>query len=55
LIGEAYVHGMNHILDEEPPSPGRPPASSEHGDAILVELKFDWDTVVELKVSGVVG
>jgi crotonobetainyl-CoA:carnitine CoA-transferase CaiB-like acyl-CoA transferase len=41
--------------DEKPASPGRAPEFNEHGDAILAELGFDWDTIVELKVRGVVN
>jgi crotonobetainyl-CoA:carnitine CoA-transferase CaiB-like acyl-CoA transferase len=42
-------------FDGEPAVPGRAPELSEHGDAILTdELGFDWDTVVDLKVRGVV-
>jgi crotonobetainyl-CoA:carnitine CoA-transferase CaiB-like acyl-CoA transferase len=41
--------------DEEPASPGRAPELNEHGDAILTELGLDWDTIVDLKVRGVVG
>ena len=42
-------------FDEEPASPGRAPELNEHGDAILAELGFDWDTIVDLKVRGVVA
>ena len=41
--------------DEEPAAPGRAPEFNEHGDAILAELGLDWDTVVDLKVRGVVA
>ena len=37
------------------PQPRRAPLFNEHGDAILSELGLDWDTVVELKVRGVVA
>ncbi|MCX4095475.1 CaiB/BaiF CoA transferase family protein [Nocardia sp. alder85J] len=37
------------------PVPGRAPEFNEHGDAILAELGLDWDTVVDLKVRGVVA
>ncbi len=33
----------------------RAPEFNEHGDAILEELGLDWDTIVDLKVRGVVG
>jgi crotonobetainyl-CoA:carnitine CoA-transferase CaiB-like acyl-CoA transferase len=42
-------------FDEVPATPGRAPAFNEHGDAILAELGLDWDTVVDLKVRGVVA
>ncbi len=42
-------------FDEEPPKPIRAPQFNEHGDAILAELGLDWDTVVDLKVRGVVA
>jgi crotonobetainyl-CoA:carnitine CoA-transferase CaiB-like acyl-CoA transferase len=42
--------------DEEPAVPGRAPDFNEHGDAILTEmLGLDWDTVIDLKVKGVVA
>ncbi|MHB8463717.1 MAG: CaiB/BaiF CoA transferase family protein [Acidimicrobiales bacterium] len=41
--------------DEEPAAAGRAPAFNEHGDAILTELGLDWDTIVDLKVRGVVA
>ena len=31
------------------------PEFNEHGDAILAELGLDWDTIVDLKVRGVVA
>lgn len=38
------------------PAPaGRAPQFNEHGDAILADLGLDWDTVVDLKVRGVVA
>jgi crotonobetainyl-CoA:carnitine CoA-transferase CaiB-like acyl-CoA transferase len=40
---------------EEPPVPGRAPEFNEHGDAILEELGFDWDAIVDLKIRGVVA
>ncbi|ADP81178.1 CaiB/BaiF CoA transferase family protein [Pseudofrankia inefficax] len=42
-------------FDEQPAQPGRAPELNEHGDAILAELGYDWDTVVALKVDGVVA
>ena len=42
-------------FDAEPAVPQRAPEFNEHGDAILTELGLDWDTVVDLKVRGVVA
>jgi crotonobetainyl-CoA:carnitine CoA-transferase CaiB-like acyl-CoA transferase len=42
-------------FDEEPATPGRAPEFNEHGDAILTDLGLDWDTIVDLKVRGVVA
>jgi crotonobetainyl-CoA:carnitine CoA-transferase CaiB-like acyl-CoA transferase len=42
-------------FDDEPPAPKRAPALNEHGDAILEELGIDWDTIIDLKVRGVVA
>ena len=42
-------------FDEEPATPGRAPEFNEHGDDILAELGLDWDTIVDLKVRGVVA
>ena len=42
-------------FDEEPAVPHRAPELNEHGDAILAELGFDWDAIVDLKVRGVVA
>src|SRR5262245_6855153 len=39
----------------EPAAPGRAPAFNEHGDDILGALGLDWDTIVDLKVRGVVA
>jgi crotonobetainyl-CoA:carnitine CoA-transferase CaiB-like acyl-CoA transferase len=35
--------------------PKRSPEFNEHGDAILGDLGLDWDTIVDLKVRGVVA
>jgi len=41
---------------EEPSVPGKSPDFNEHGDQILTEqLGLDWDTVIDLKVKGVVA
>lgn len=42
-------------FDEEPAVPGRAPEFNEHGDAILAGLGLDWDTIVDLKVRGVIA
>ena len=42
-------------FDEQPAKPRRAPEFNEHGDAILAELGLDWDTVVDLKIRGVVA
>jgi len=42
-------------FDGAPAVPGRAPGLNEHGDAILEELGFDWDAIVDLKVRGVVA
>ena len=41
--------------DEKPAVPNRAPEFNEHGDAILEELGFDMDTILDLKVRGVVN
>jgi len=35
--------------------PKRAPEFNEHGDQILADLGLDWDTVVDLKVRGIVA
>ena len=42
-------------FDEEPAVPRRAPEFNEHGDAILGELGLSWDTIVDLKLRGVVA
>ncbi|MBL7496568.1 CoA transferase [Frankia sp. CNm7] len=42
-------------FDEQPAPAGRAPELNEHGDAILTELGYDWDTVIALKLDGVVA
>jgi crotonobetainyl-CoA:carnitine CoA-transferase CaiB-like acyl-CoA transferase len=39
----------------EPSPPLRAPEFNEHGDAILATLGLDWDTVVDLKLRGIVA
>jgi crotonobetainyl-CoA:carnitine CoA-transferase CaiB-like acyl-CoA transferase len=41
--------------DEQPAQPRRAPEFNEHGEEILTELGIDWDTIVDLKVKGVVA
>jgi crotonobetainyl-CoA:carnitine CoA-transferase CaiB-like acyl-CoA transferase len=41
--------------DEEPAAPRRAPGFNEHGDAILADLGLDMDTILDLKVRGVVA
>jgi crotonobetainyl-CoA:carnitine CoA-transferase CaiB-like acyl-CoA transferase len=41
--------------DGKPAAPRRAPDFNEHGDAILESLGIDWDTIVDLKVRGVVA
>jgi crotonobetainyl-CoA:carnitine CoA-transferase CaiB-like acyl-CoA transferase len=41
--------------DEQPALPNRAPDFNEHGDAILGELGFDWDAIIDLKARGVVA
>jgi crotonobetainyl-CoA:carnitine CoA-transferase CaiB-like acyl-CoA transferase len=43
-------------FDDQPSIPGKSPDFSEHGDQILTDrLGMDWDTVIDLKVKGVVA
>jgi crotonobetainyl-CoA:carnitine CoA-transferase CaiB-like acyl-CoA transferase len=39
----------------EPPEPKRAPDFNEHGDEILASLDLDWDTIIDLKVRGIVA
>jgi crotonobetainyl-CoA:carnitine CoA-transferase CaiB-like acyl-CoA transferase len=39
----------------QPTPSNRAPDFNEHGDAILTDLGIDWDTIVDLKVRGVVA
>ena len=41
--------------DEQAAKPERAPEFNEQGDDILAELGLDWDTIVDLKVRGVVA
>ena len=40
---------------EQSAQPRRAPEFNEHGDAILESIGVDWDTIVDLKVRGVVA
>jgi crotonobetainyl-CoA:carnitine CoA-transferase CaiB-like acyl-CoA transferase len=43
-------------FDEKPSQPRRAPEFNEHGDEILTDvLGLDWDTVVDMKVRGIVA
>jgi crotonobetainyl-CoA:carnitine CoA-transferase CaiB-like acyl-CoA transferase len=41
--------------DEQPAVPGRAPEFNEHGDEILAGIGLDWDTIIDLKLRGVVA
>ena len=41
--------------DGEAAQPNRAPEFNEHGDDILASIGLDWDTIVDLKVRGVVA
>ena len=54
--GTAYKTVTTPVqFDGEPSPPKRAPEFNEHGDAILADLGLDWDTVVDLKVRGIVA
>ncbi len=38
-----------------PAVPKRAPEFNEHGDKVLSDLGIDWDTIVDLKVRGVIA
>jgi crotonobetainyl-CoA:carnitine CoA-transferase CaiB-like acyl-CoA transferase len=42
-------------FDHTPAAPRRAPQFNEHGDEILADLGLDWDTVMDLKLRGVVS
>jgi len=47
---------VNDLALVNPAPVHRAPGFNEHGDEILAEkLGLDWDTIVDLKVKGVVG
>ena len=41
--------------DGEPAQTARAPEFNEHGDEILVDLGLDWDTIIDLKVRGILA
>ncbi|HEV3282104.1 MAG TPA: CoA transferase [Acidimicrobiales bacterium] len=41
--------------DDQPAAPRRAPEFNEHGDQILAGLGFDWDTIADLKVRGIIA
>ena len=42
-------------FDEAPAAVRRAPEFNEHGDEILADIGLDWDSIVDLKVRGVVA
>ncbi len=42
-------------FDEQPAVPTRAPEFNEHGDAILADIGFDEDAIIDLKIRGVVA
>jgi crotonobetainyl-CoA:carnitine CoA-transferase CaiB-like acyl-CoA transferase len=42
-------------FDEQPTPTRRAPEFNEHGDAILQELGYDWERILELKAAGAVA
>jgi crotonobetainyl-CoA:carnitine CoA-transferase CaiB-like acyl-CoA transferase len=43
------------VYGNEPPTPKIAPEFNEQGDDILQSLGYDWDTIIDLKVRGVVA
>jgi crotonobetainyl-CoA:carnitine CoA-transferase CaiB-like acyl-CoA transferase len=42
-------------FDEQPTALRRAPGHAQHTDEVLLELGYDWDRIIELKVSEVVA
>ncbi|MBL7499741.1 CoA transferase [Frankia sp. CNm7] len=42
-------------FDDKPAPVRRAPEFNEHGDTILADLGLDWDTILDLKVRGIVA
>jgi len=42
-------------FDEQPATVRRAPEHGQHTDEVLLELGYDWDRIVELKVAEVVA
>jgi crotonobetainyl-CoA:carnitine CoA-transferase CaiB-like acyl-CoA transferase len=54
--GTEYELVANAVqFDEEAPVLRRAPTFAEHTDAVLEELGYDWDRIIELKVAGTVA
>ena len=43
------------MYGNEPPTPKVAPEFNEHGDEILQSLGYNWDTIIDLKVRGIVA
>ena len=62
-IGDVHLEsGQSYRLpsvpvqfDEQPPSLRRAPEHGEHTEAVLLDLGYDWDRILELKDAGVIG
>jgi crotonobetainyl-CoA:carnitine CoA-transferase CaiB-like acyl-CoA transferase len=61
LARTATMHGVEFDLvaspvqfDEQPTGTQRAPEFNEHGDEILQQLGYDWDTIIAMKAAGAV-